>query len=122
VTAPGRRKPGLARAARTVHQSPGPIRPEENHRMLFFVVENFRNGDAVPVYRRFRDQGRLAPSGVSYVSSWVTPDLHRCFQVMECDSRASLDAWIARWADLVDFEVTPVITSQEALTAVTPLL
>jgi len=90
--------------------------------MLFFVVENFRDGDAVPVYRRFRDQGRLAPSGVSYVSSWVTPDLHRCFQVMECDSRASLDAWIARWADLVDFEVTPVITSQEALTAVTPLL
>ena len=90
--------------------------------MLFFVVEEFRNGDAVPVYRRFRERGRLAPPGVSYVSSWVTPDLRRCFQVMECDSRASLDAWISHWSDLVDFEVTPVITSQEALTAVTPLL
>jgi hypothetical protein len=91
-------------------------------RMLFFVVENFRNGDAVPVYRRFRERGRLAPPGVNYVSSWVTPDLRRCFQVMECDSRASLDAWIARWSDLVEFEVTPVITSQDALTAVTPRL
>ena len=82
--------------------------------MLFLVIERFRNGDAAPVYRRFRESGRLAPSGVSYVSSWVTTDLTRCYQVMECDSRDLLDAWIARWADLVDFEVLPVITSAEA--------
>lgn len=87
--------------------------------MLFVVVENFKNGDPVPVYRRFRDQGRLAPPDVHYVASWVTGDLRRCFQVMECDSRASLDAWIARWADLVDFDVVPVITSQDALAVVT---
>ncbi len=24
---------------------------------LYIVIENFRNGDAVPVYRRFRDRG-----------------------------------------------------------------
>ncbi len=29
--------------------------------VLFMIVEHFRGGDAVPVYRRFRDQGRLAP-------------------------------------------------------------
>ncbi len=28
--------------------------------MRFLVIETFRGGDAVPVYRRFRDQGRLA--------------------------------------------------------------
>jgi hypothetical protein len=38
---------------------------------LYMVIENFKNGDAVPVYRRFRDHGRLAPAGLSYVSSWV---------------------------------------------------
>ena len=90
--------------------------------MLFLVIENFKNGDPAPVYRRFRDQGRLAPPDVKYVSSWVTADLRRCFQVMECDSRASLDTWIARWADIVEFEVVPVITSQEALAAVLPRL
>ncbi|HEU0004954.1 MAG TPA: DUF3303 family protein [Terriglobia bacterium] len=37
------------------------------------------------VYRRFRNQGRLAPDGVRYVNSWVTPDLQRCYQMMECD-------------------------------------
>lgn len=38
---------------------------------LYMIVERFKNGDAVPVYRRFREQGRLAPEGHSYVSSWV---------------------------------------------------
>lgn len=82
--------------------------------MLFLVIERFRGGDAVPVYRRFRERGRLAPEGLRYVSSWVTVDLDRCYQVMECAERALLDAWMAEWADLVDFEVVPVITSAEA--------
>ena len=86
--------------------------------MLFMIVENFRNGDAVPVYRRFRDRGRLAPEGLRYLGSWVTTDLTQCFQVMECDDRGLLDEWIAQWRDVVDFEVVPVMTSQEALTAV----
>ena len=30
---------------------------------LYMVIENFKNGDAVAVYRRFRDRGRLAPEG-----------------------------------------------------------
>lgn len=82
--------------------------------MLFLVIERFRSGDPVPVYRRFREQGRLAPEGLSYVASWVTEDLTACYQVMETGDRALLEAWIARWSDLVDFEVHPVITSPEA--------
>ena len=81
---------------------------------LYMVVENFRNGDAAPVYRRFRDRGRLAPEGLTYISSWVTDDLTRCYQVMETANRKLLDEWIANWNDLVDFEVYPVITSKEA--------
>ena len=30
---------------------------------LYMVVEHFRDDDAIPVYRRFRDHGRLAPDG-----------------------------------------------------------
>lgn len=90
--------------------------------MRFLVVEHFRNGDARPVYCRFRDEGRLAPAGLHYVASWVADDLTRCWQVMECDDRALLDAWIARWSDIVDFEVTPVLTSAEALDRIRPEL
>lgn len=89
--------------------------------MLYMIIEQFK-GDPVPVYRRFRDRGRLAPEGVKYVASWVTEDLQRCFQVMECDRRELLDEWIARWDDLVDFEVIPVITSAEAAGAIAPRL
>lgn len=90
--------------------------------MLYMIVEKFRGGDAVPVYRRFAEHGRLAPEGLRYVESWVQSDLARCFQVMECDDRALLDDWISRWADLVEFEVWPVMTSDGARAAVAPRL
>ena len=82
------------------------------------IIERFRNGDAIPVYRRFRDRGRLAPEGLRYVSSWVVPDLTMCYQVMETAERSLLDEWIAAWIDLVDCEVVPVITSAEAAASV----
>jgi hypothetical protein len=82
--------------------------------MLFMVIEHFRNGDAAPVYARFRARGRLAPSGLTYVNSWVTSNLTTCYQVMENPTRELLEEWIAQWSDLVEFEVSPVITSAEA--------
>jgi Protein of unknown function (DUF3303) len=90
--------------------------------MLFMIIEHFKGGDPVPVYRRFRDQGRLMPPGLAYVSSWVTTDLTRCYQVMESPDRVLLEDWMARWADLVDFEVLHVMTSAEAQSAVGPRL
>ena len=89
---------------------------------LYMLIENFKNGDAVPVYRRFRDRGRLAPEGLSYVSSWVDENLDRCFQLMEAEDRARLDEWIANWRDIVDFEVHSVISSKEAAKKIGPRL
>jgi uncharacterized protein DUF3303 len=89
--------------------------------MLYMVLEHFR-GDPVPVYRRFRGQGRLAPEGLHHVGSWVTQDVLRCFQVMECDDPRLLQEWIDRWKDIVDFEVIPVMTSGEATAAIAHLL
>ena len=82
--------------------------------MLYMVVETFRNGDSAPVYRRFRERGRLAPEGVNYISSWVDERLERCFQLMETDNRLLLDEWMENWSDLVEFEVYPVMPSAEA--------
>ena len=67
--------------------------------MLYMIIEHFRDGDPVPVYQRFRDHGRLAPEGLRYVANWVTEDFRRCFQIMECEDRALLTQWTARWAD-----------------------
>jgi Protein of unknown function (DUF3303) len=85
--------------------------------MLYMVIEHFRSGDPGPVYRRFREKGRLAPEGLRYVASWVTQDRKHCYQVMETEDPALLHEWTSRWEDLVEFEVVPVITSAEASAA-----
>jgi uncharacterized protein DUF3303 len=89
---------------------------------LYLVIEHFKNGDAIPVYRRFRDLGRLAPDGLTYVSSWITDDLKACYQIMETDNRALLNEWMAKWSDIVDFEVHPVVTSKQAAETIAPKL
>lgn len=90
--------------------------------MLFLIIEHFKDTPPVAVYRRFRDDGRMMPPGLSYVSSWVTQDFARCYQIMECDDRGPLDEWIGRWADLIDFDVLPVVTSADAQKALAPRL
>ncbi|HEX8097432.1 MAG TPA: DUF3303 family protein [Pyrinomonadaceae bacterium] len=90
--------------------------------MLFMVIERFKNQDAVPVYRRFREQGRMMPEGLRYVASWVATDFDRCFQLMECDDSGLFEQWIANWEDLMDFEIVPVVTSKEAVEKITPKL
>ncbi len=89
---------------------------------LYMVVEHFKNKDAVPVYRRFRDRGRMTPEGLVYVSSWVDHKLERCYQVMEAADHMLLDEWMAKWSDLIDFEVHPIVTSKEAAEKIAPLL
>ena len=86
------------------------------------VIEHFRPGRAPDVYRRFRDQGRMAPESVRYVMSWVDLGFRRCFQVMEAESEAELRKWTAHWEDLVDFEIIPVRTSAEAAAILGPEL
>ncbi len=89
---------------------------------LYMVIEHFKGGDAAPVYLRFRDRGRLAPEGLSYVSSWVDAKLERCYQLMETEDPKLLDQWIGNWSDIVDFEVHPVISSTEAAERIAPRL
>lgn len=88
--------------------------------MLYMIVEFFKNNNPIPVYRRFRDRGRLAPEGLIYLSSWVDEKMQRCFQLMETDDRKLFDDWILNWSDIVDFEIFPVITSKDAVEQIAP--
>ena len=81
--------------------------------MRYMVIERFRRG-AAPVYERAAENGRMLPDGLSCVDSWVDEGLQRCFQLMEADDAGLFDRWTARWDDLVEFEIVPVIDSREA--------
>jgi hypothetical protein len=78
------------------------------------VIETFTRGPR-PVYKRAAAHGRMLPPGLAYVDSWIDERrLDRCFQLMETDDPSLLDAWIAKWSDLAEFEVVPVVGSAEA--------
>jgi Protein of unknown function (DUF3303) len=90
--------------------------------MLYMVIEHYKNHDAKAVYRRFRDRGRMARAGLTYVDSWVETNFDRCFQLMECVDERLLHEWAAHWQDLVDFEFIPVRTSKDAAALIAPQL
>ena len=81
--------------------------------MLFMVIERFRDRDAKAIYRRFREQGRMMPDGLSYVGSWIEANFDRCFQLMECDDARLLQDWLLNWSDLMECEIVPVVPSNE---------
>ncbi len=85
--------------------------------MLYMVIERFKNGDPVPVYRRFLERGRMLPEGLTYVDSWVDETFCKCFQLMETDRPALLAKWIDAWEDLVEFETIPVLHSSQVAAA-----
>ena len=82
-------------------------------RVLFMVIERFKNGDPAPIGERFQRTGRMLPEGVIYHASWIDAVNMRCFQVMEAPQLELLNVWIRHWDDLVDFEIIPVLESSE---------
>jgi hypothetical protein len=89
--------------------------------MLFMVIERFKNQDAKAVYKRFQEQGRMMPDGLKYIDSWVEASFNRCFQLMECDDPVLFQQWIAKWQDLMEFEIVPVVPSAEAKKSITSI-
>lgn len=91
--------------------------------MLFMVIETFRDGDMLPVYRRVQAEGRGLPEGLRYVDSWVEPNFARCFQLMECDDASLLQQWVLHWRGTgVHFEFVPVVPSARTREVVAPHL
>ena len=86
--------------------------------MLFMVIEQFKSRSARQVYHRARQKGRMLPEGLHYIDSWVATDFNRCFQLMETEDPALFHKWTAHWEDLVEFEIIPVVSSEEANKAI----
>jgi hypothetical protein len=85
--------------------------------VLFMVIERYL-GNVEAIYARAGESGPLLPDGVEYIDSWVDVGMGRCFQLMSAPDAAMLALWAARWADLADLEIVPVVTSAEAAAAV----
>jgi hypothetical protein len=78
------------------------------------VVEKYKPDSSARIYERVKVQGRMIPTGLEYIDSWVDMSVSKCFQLMKTDDRALLDKWIASWSDLVEFEIVQVQSSSDA--------
>jgi len=90
--------------------------------MLYMVIERFKPGAAVELYRRAKERGRLLPEGLEYVASWVDLNFNTCFQLMRTEDETLFGPWCRQWQDLADFEIVPVRTSAEAFEVIGPSL
>ena len=90
--------------------------------MLFMVVKKFKNQDGKAVYRKLRDGGRALSDGLKFISSYVSADLSRCFQLMETDDVTLFQRWIADWQSVAEFEVVPVVEGKDTRAVIEKLL
>jgi hypothetical protein len=81
--------------------------------MLFMVIERFKRDSVKEIYARLNKQGRMMPSGLEYIDSWVDDEHCRCFQLVRTEDETLLQEWTSHWIDLVEFEVVRVISSRE---------
>jgi hypothetical protein len=82
--------------------------------MQYMVIEKFKQEKVKDMYTQFEEKGRLIPAGLTYINSWITEDVSTCYQLMETHEIHKLYEWINNWNDFADFEIIPVITSQQA--------
>lgn len=78
------------------------------------VIERFFPEKVKELYQKFAEKGRMLPEGVVYVQSWIDERVEICYQIMESDSKEKLWEWVNHWKDFADFEIVPVITSEQA--------
>ena len=82
--------------------------------MQFMVSFPLTHRDFKTRVSRFLETGAPPPEGVKLLHRWFTASHSQGFMLVETDDASHLFRWTSEWADLIDFQVEPVITDAEA--------
>lgn len=63
---------------------------------------------------RFLENGAQPPEGVTMLGRWFTASHSKGFMLVEADDPKPMFRFIAEWSDIMDFQIEPVITDEEA--------
>lgn len=63
---------------------------------------------------RFLDGGAPPPEGATMLGRWFTASHSKGFILVETDDAKTLFRWASQWADIMDFQIEPVVTDEEA--------
>ena len=62
---------------------------------------------------RFKETGAMPPAGVKMIGRWHDVAGGHGFTLAETDDPVAISSWCMRWADLLDFEIAPVVTDEQ---------
>lgn len=59
--------------------------------------------------KRFLETGAPPPQGATLLGRWFTLGHNKGFMLAETADPSTIYRWVSQWADLLDFEVYPVL-------------
>ena len=87
--------------------------------MLFMTVYTYEPGNRTAVIKKRAEQGQLVPPGAKIPGEWSAVGGGRVFRLVEADSAQTLLAAANPWADLGEFEVSPVMVVDDVIKLLT---
>ena len=82
--------------------------------MLFMVTFSLTHRDYDERVSRFLSNGAPPPDGVDLRGRWFNAVHSKGYMLVETDDPKGLYRYASEWASLIDFEVDPVVTDQDA--------
>ena len=82
--------------------------------MEFMVTFPLTHRDYKERVSRFLETGAPPPEGVTLLGRWFTASHSRGYMLVETNDPKALFRWTSEWADLIDFQIEPVIRDDEA--------
>lgn len=83
--------------------------------MKFMVTFPLTHRDYKERISRFLENGAPPPEGVKLLGRWFTASHSQGFMLVETDDANALFRYTSEWADLIDFEIHPVVTEEDTV-------
>ncbi len=82
--------------------------------MIFVSIYSYPPENQKAIEARFKEtEGGKPPAGVKLLGRWFAAASGKGFGAYECDDPAALAKWAHDWADLMSFEIYPVVTDED---------
>lgn len=81
--------------------------------MQFMTIWTIKPDHMGSARERFQQTGAPPPEGVKMVGRWHDVAGGRGFNIAETDDATAIAKWCQQWADLLDFEIVPVMTDKQ---------
>jgi len=83
--------------------------------MLFMTIFTYQPEKRNEVIKRRLEKGSLVPQGMQVIGEWSDVGGGRVFRLVRVESSIAAVAATGAWSDLGQYEIVPVMDSEEAL-------